>query len=103
VITPQILFISTFLSLTWGIFLVASVMDYRGTLVQQHSRRDVVIGFRRMLVAFCIWLICFAYVFRTICVLAGVGEGVAGQITFFALLGTNVVGSLFAVISLKYD
>lgn len=106
-IAPQILAISAFLSLTWGGYLAFTVVDYLATRHRQHTatrrRGDVVAAFRRMVVAFCLWMICFAYVFRTVIVLAGFGDAAAGQISFFALLGTNVVGSIFALVSLRYD
>jgi len=103
-IAPQILVVASVLSLTWGIFLVASVRDYRTLLRRQTRRRsEVIVAFRRVLVTFCLWLICFSYVFRTGVVLAGMGEEAAAQITFFALLGSNVVGSIYAIISLRYD
>lgn len=106
-IAPHILVISIFLSITWGGYLLYTVQDYlrvRGRRSADPRRRgDVVTAFRRMVVAFCLWLICAAYVFRTACVLVGLGDAVAGQVVFFSLIGSNVAGSLFALISLRYD
>jgi hypothetical protein len=104
VIAPQILAIAGFLSITWGVYLGGTIVSYRGLLKHPNRRRqDVVVALRRFVVAFCIWLFCFSFVFRTALVLMGAGDEFVGQIVFFALLGTNVVGSLFACVSLWFD
>lgn len=96
--------ISSFLSITWGIYLFGTVIAYvRTRNYRDRRKQDMVVALRRFIVAFCIWLVCFSFVFRTVVVLLGMGDELAGQIVFYALLGTNVVGSIFAAISLRYD
>src|SRR5258708_5078978 len=103
-IAINILLISGFLSITWGIYLVSTIREYMALRVQkQVSRREIVIAFRRIVTISCLWFICFAYVFRTFLVLIGLGDVLTGQITFYALLGTNISGSIFAIVSLRYD
>jgi hypothetical protein len=101
---PQILAISLFLSVTWGIYLAGTLSLYWKIHAQRPRRRqDVVVALRRFIVALCAWLFVFSFVFRTFCVVIGIGDEIAVQIVFFTLLGTNVVGSLFAIVSLWYD
>ena len=103
-IAAQILFIAGFLSITWGVYLIGTIALY--IKVRQNPRRtpqEIIVSMRRVIVALCAWLFVFSFVFRTACVLIGVGDDVAGQLVFFTLVGTNVVGSLFAVVSLRYD
>ena len=106
-ITPsqaQILIITTFLSITWGIYLAGSIREYmrmRATAVRR--RTDMIVALRRVIVALCLWLFVFSFCFRIICVIVGVDDDVAAQIVFFSLLGSNVAGSIFAVVSLWYD
>jgi hypothetical protein len=104
-IAPQILLISAFLSITWGIYLFATAKGYIALRNASPIRRrgDTVQAMRRFLVALCLWTICFSYVFRTGCVLIGLGEATAGQIAFFAILGINIPASIFAVVSLRFD
>lgn len=98
-IAPHILGLALFLSVMWGIFLAYTINEYRGA----RGRKEIVVGFRRMIVALCVFLLPFSLVFRTTCVLLGLGDDVIGQIAFFALVGPNVVGCIFAVVSLRYD
>ena len=103
-IAPHILALSLFLSVTWGIYLIFTVRDYLSVRTRAgRERGDLVASFRRMLVAICVFSLPASFVFRTVCVLAGVGDDLISQILFFALVGPNVVCSLFAVISLRYD
>lgn len=93
-----------FLSVMWGIYLAFTIVDYRTTLATAARRRsDIVSAFRRMVVAFCLFFLPFAFVVRTFCVLVGVGDEAAAQVTFFAFVGPNVLGSIYAVVSLRYD
>ena len=101
-IAPHILAISAFLSVMWGIYLAYTVQDYR-LAKGSHVRPEIVRAFRRMLVVLCLWSICFAYVFRTLCVIVGLGDAWAGQVAFFAILGLNVPSSIFTVISFRFD
>jgi hypothetical protein len=103
-IAPHILAISAFLSVMWGIYLAFTVTDYVKVKSYRDRRKgETVAAFRRMLVAFCVFSLPFSFVFRTACVILGIGDDVAGQVAFFALVGPNVVCSIFAVTSLRYD
>lgn len=96
--------ISSFLSVTWGVYLIGMICEYRNIKRGTDRRRgNIVVALRKVVVAFCLWTFVFSFVFRTAMVIAGFGEDVAGQIVFFTLVGTNVVGSMFAVISMRYD
>lgn len=107
VLTPtqvQIFLITGFLSVTWGIYLVGTVREYvkiRSTIIRR--RQDLVVALRRVVVAICVWLFVFSFCFRIICTYFGVNDEISAQLVFFSLLGSNVVGSLFAVVSLRYD
>lgn len=97
--------ICAFLSILWGIYLAYTIADYREVKANQHLARrgDTVKALRRMVVAVCVFCLPFAFVFRTAMVLAGFGQDQIGQVVFFAIVGPNVVGSIFAVVSLRYD
>lgn len=113
-IAPHILLLSSFLTIMWGIYLIFTIKDYRRVRLLRVSKEaadnalyrrkgDTVAAFRRMIVAFCVFTLPASFVFRTACVLLGVGDETTAQITFFALVGPNVVGSIFAVVSLAFD
>lgn len=109
----HILVLSTFLSLVWGWHLKDTSRDWlearaarpvaadpalrRVELV--HIRRELGDALRNLVAAICLLSISVAYVFRTAVVLAGLGEAFAGQVVFFALVGVNVTGALFVVVS----
>lgn len=99
--------ISLFLSITWGAGLLYSVHEYRQvlTLRRKGERRggDVVAAFRRVLVLWCLWLIVASVLFRSAFLALGFGETTSATILYFALIGSNVVGSLFFLVSLRYD
>ncbi len=101
---PQILFIATVLTVLWGVYLLGTIRLYVQAK-NKHDRRmqDLVIALRRVVVAFCAWLFPFSFVFRTLCVILGVEDVVIGQIIFYSLLGANVTGSIYAIVSLWYD
>lgn len=103
-IQKQILMISLFLSTTWGIYLFGTIREY---LIIRESpmrrRQDVVVALRRFVIALCIWLFVFSYAFRVVSIGLGVEESTVSVITFFALLGSNVVGSIFSIVSLWLD
>lgn len=101
-ITPQIFVLALFLSVTWGIYMAYTIRQYR---ISAHfaTRGRIVRDFRRMVVAVCLWLFVFSFVFRTATVLVGLGQEVVGQILFYALAGSNIVGSVFVVASLFFD
>lgn len=106
-IAPHILAISGFLSIMWGIYLLHTIGEHQALRALKSTssirRAETVTSFRRVVVAFCLWSLVFSYVFRTFCVLVGLGDVVAAQITFFALLGTNIPGSIFVVGSFWFD
>lgn len=106
-IAPHILGISGFLSIMWGIYLLHTIGEHQALRALKPTnstrRMETVASFRRVAVAFCLWFLVFSYVFRTVCVLIGLGDAVAAQITFFALLGTNIPGSIFVVVSFWFD
>ncbi len=100
----QILTISVSLSFLWGVYLAGTIHEYLQVRnVPFRRRQDVVVALRRFIVALCVWLFVFSYAFRIICIALGVGDEVVAQVIFFALLGSNVVGSIFAIISLWLD
>ena len=100
-------FISLILSVMWGAALAYTVHEYRlalrGRAVGERRSGDVVAAFRRVLALWCLWLICASYVFGTLMIILGLDETVVGRVLFFALLGSNVVGSLFFLVSLRFD
>lgn len=103
--TPQVLAISSFLSITWGIYLIGTFVSYAHTRTNEAERRRTsrVVALRRFTVAFCIWLFCFSFAFRQVTLLLGIDDEVVTSVVFFSLVGTNVAGSIFACISLRYD
>jgi hypothetical protein len=103
-VTLEVFLLATFLSVTWGIYLISVIQEWLRVHDNRTSKRgDLISAFRRLLVALAVWLLPFAFFVRTGLVLTGNGDLILGQIAFFALTGANVVGSLFAVISLRYD
>lgn len=103
-IAPHVLAISLILSLAWGTHLIDAVHDYIAVRAPTNRRRSEVIKeFRQVIAATCLFSFGVAYVFRTAIVLAGFGDVVAGQIVFFALIGVNVPGAAFLIISRKFD
>ncbi len=106
-IAPQILALSAVLSLGWGVCLIAAVLDYRdvrtGKNEYRRRRQDVVAAFTRVIILACLWLLTSAYVVRTALVLAGFGTDVVGITLFFTLVGSNVLGCLWTLLSLRHD
>lgn len=103
-IATQVLMLTLGLTVGWGVYFFACVAEYLD-IRERHDRRqaEVLRGFRRVVVSFCLWLLPLSFFFRTGLVLLGVGDGVAGQVVFFALASTNVVGCLFCLASLRHD
>lgn len=106
--TPQVFVLTAFLTTMWGIYLVAAAREYRevrqGPRVIVLSRQqEIVRAFRRVVVDLCVFALPAAFLLRTGMVLLGLGNDVVGGVVFFALVGPNVVGSIFAVASLRYD
>jgi hypothetical protein len=102
-ITAEVFLLCVFLSITWGIYLAYTIREQRRAHRSHTSRQVTIATFRRVLVALNLWLLPFAFAVRTGLVLLGAGDESFGQVVFFALTGTNIGGSLFAVISLRYD
>jgi hypothetical protein len=104
VITPHIFFITTFLTVTWGIYFLYTVREYQ-RLRHAPTRRkgELVVAFRKMVTALCVWMLPLGFFVRTALILGGFGDEVAGQVLFFSLVGTNIPGSIFAVVSLRLD
>jgi hypothetical protein len=115
-IAPHIFILAAFLSVTWGIYLVYTVREYRRVLHDKTTQRpnnnfstaprhrsELLAALRKMVVALCAFLFVFSFVFRTSMVLLGLDDQTVGVVIFFALAGSNVVGSLYVVISLWLD
>jgi len=116
-IAPHIFLLAAFLSVTWGIYLVYTIREYRRVLHEVTTQRpvppdfssaprrkgEILAALRKMIVAWCQWLFVFSFVFRTGMVLLGLDDQVVGLVIFFTLAGSNVLGSLYVVISLRYD
>lgn len=100
-IATHIFILGLFLSVMWGIYFVYTVLDYRAS--RGKGYKVLVAAFRRLIVALCVFLLPFSLMFRTACVLLGVADEITSQIIFFALVGPNVVGCIFVVVSLRYD
>jgi hypothetical protein len=107
-VTPQVFGLTLFLTLAWGVYLVAAIREYRAvrfgpSRIVLTRQQELVRAFRRVIVDLCVFMLPAAFVLRTGLVLLGFGNDVIGAVLFFALVGPNVVGSIFAVASLRYD
>lgn len=103
-ITPHILVLSLLLGIAFGWHFMDTVNDWR--YVRTHGtrrKRDLGDAFRSMIAALCLLSFCAAYVLRTATVLLGFGDSVAAQVGFFTIIGVNVTGGLFMVVSRKFD
>lgn len=96
-IAPAILVLSAIFSAIWAVSLYRAAQDYR------EARRDKLAplgrSMRQLVLVFCAASTALAYLVRTTLVMAGFGADVAGQVLFYALLGTNLVGGLFCAVS----
>ena len=103
-IAPQVFILTAFLTLTWGTYFAAALLDYvRYRASKDRRRGEGVRALRRVVIAFCVLMLPLSFFFRTGLVLAGLENGIAGQLVFFSLAGTNVLGSIFCIASLRYD
>ena len=103
-VTYEVFGLCFFLAVTWGIYGLWAIREWRKVQGNKASRRgDYIAAFRRLIIALNLWLLPFSFLVRTGEVILGIGDNVIAQVLFFALTGTNVVGSLFAVVSLRYD
>lgn len=99
-IAPQILAVSLFLSFVWGWHLVDMAADWRKIRLTGTRRRgEMADTFRALLCAIALWSICVSYAVRTAMIVMGLGDELAGQIGFFALLGINIPVGIFALVS----
>lgn len=101
-IAIQTLIIAGFLSLTWGIYLVGAVLELgrvRGHDHPRPTRQEVIVAYRRTIVALCLFMLPFSLLFRAVLVVLGLGSDIAGQIVFYALITTNVPGSIFTALT----
>jgi len=116
-IAPHILILATFLSVMWGVYLGYTVREYRKVLRELTTKRpeppdfssaprrrgEILAALRKMVVALCMFLFVFSFVFRTVMVLLGLDDQTVGIVIFFALAGSNVLGSIYVVASLFLD
>lgn len=103
-IAPQIFVLSLVLSIAWGTNLLDAIHDYQAVHRRPlRSRLELAKALRTLVGAICLFSLGFAYVLRTGMVLAGFGELVVGQVLFFALVGVNLPGALFVILSRRYD
>jgi hypothetical protein len=107
-VTPQVFILTAFLTVMWGTYFASALREYgavrRGPRVVVLTRQqEIVRAFRRVVVDLCVFMLPAAFVLRTGMVIIGVGNDVVGGVVFFALVGPNVIGSIFAVASLRYD
>lgn len=99
-IAPHILLLSLFLSFAWGWHTIDTITEYREYRTRPNRIESRVAQYLRDVVcAVCLESICIAYVLRTAIVLLGFGDQIAGQLLFFVLLGVNIPGALYAIIS----
>ena len=106
--TPQVFLLTAFLTVMWGVYFASALIEYRAirkgpTFVVLTRQQEIVRGFRRVIVSLCVFMLPAAFVLRTGLVLLGFGNDVVGVVVFFALVGPNIIGSIFAVASLRYD
>lgn len=116
-IAPHILILASFLSVMWGIYLGYTIREYRKVLHELTTKRpeppdfssaprrrgEILAALRKMVVAGCMFLFVFSFVFRTAMVLLGLDDQTVGVVIFFALAGSNVLGSIYVVASLFLD
>jgi TRAP-type C4-dicarboxylate transport system permease large subunit len=108
VIAGQVLALASFLAVMWGIYFVASVREYATTRTgperQTRTRRqEVVRAFRKVVVSLCLFLLPLSVCARATSVVLGFDESTTAAVLYFALAAPNVIGSVYAVVSLRYD
>ena len=112
-ITPHILILSAFFSVVFGWHLLDALTDWRDALIVlrtsrrtgvsvRTAARDLSEKMRELLAALCLVSISASYLLRTAAVLLGLGDAIAGQVAFFALLGICIPASIFMVISRRW-
>ena len=102
-LTFQTFLLATTLALLWGIYFFFTVREWFQVRQRVRARGDMISAFRRMLVAWCVFILPFSVTVRTALVIMGFGDAIIGQIIFFTLAGSNLIGAIFAVVSLRLD
>lgn len=104
-ISFQILLLAGVLTALWGVYFVWTVTEWAGVMAvrKAKTRGEVVVSFRRMVTAWCLFVLPASVVVRLVLVEMGYGDAIIGQVAFFALAGSNLVGAVFAVVSLRLD
>lgn len=107
-IAGQVLGLTAFLAVMWGVYFVASLREYLQVrqgrqLVVVTRRQEIVRAFRRVVVAFCLFSLPLSAAVRSLSVVLGFGPDVGAGVVYFMLVAPNVVGAIFCVASLRYD
>ena len=102
-ITPQLLLLTLFLTITWGVYFAHTILELTQQARPTSSVGVRISNYRRLVVALCLFLLPLSFFIRTGMVFVGFGNDVAGQVVFFTLAGSNVLGSVFVDISLLFD
>lgn len=107
-ITGQVLGLTAFLTMMWGIYFVAALREYllvrsARTVLILTPRQQAIRAFRRVVVDFCVFALPLSVAIRTAGIVLGIGTDVVGGVVFFMLVTPNVIGSIFCVASLRYD
>lgn len=103
-VTAQIFALAVILTLVWGWHLFDTVNDYRSLRVNpDRTKRQMGDSFRSLIAAACLWSICVGTGLRTGIILLGFGDALGGQVAFFAIMGINIPGGIFAIVSRKLD
>ena len=88
----------------WGIFFGWSVRQWWAILGSKvRTRREVVVGFRRLLTSWCLFVLPFASAVFYILEANAIGTEAFRGLAFFTFAGSYIVGGLYAVVSLKFD
>ena len=101
--TLQVVILTLALTVLWGVHFGFSVRAWVRTQTTQHSRKDTIVAFRRLATAWCIFLLPLAFLVRNGLAYAGYEDAIIGQLLFFTLAGSNLVGGVFAVVSWLSD
>lgn len=102
--TPQVFVLTAYLTIAWGTYFAIAVRDYVRARATVHRRRDETVKvWRRMVVAFCLFMLPFSFFLRAGLTLLSLENTTISGIVFFSIAGTNVAGSIFCLVSLRYD
>lgn len=98
-ISLQVFALVSFLSLTWGTYLMFTLREFRAARNSKKGRVEMMALYRRSIVAICVFMLPFSLLVRTSLVLMGLGDQLAGQVVFYAFAGTNIPGSIFVALT----